>query len=92
MIILFFHIIFFLFRNVVSGFFDFGGFDFGGFGGQQQGAGAGAGPSKKAKDTAYYDLLGVKPGCGDDELKKAYRTMARKYHPDRDPKNEDKVM
>ena len=40
----------------------------------------------------YYDILGVKKGVGKDELKDAYRTLALKYHPDRnkEPGAEDK--
>lgn len=33
----------------------------------------------------YYDVLGIQKGAGDDEIKKAYRNMARKYHPDLNP-------
>ena len=33
----------------------------------------------------YYEVLGVERGAGDDAIKKAYRTLAKKYHPDLNP-------
>jgi DnaJ homolog subfamily B member 4 len=39
----------------------------------------------------YYGILGVDKKCDENELKKAYRKMALKHHPDRNPDNKEEA-
>ena len=40
--------------------------------------------------TDPYRILGVPPSASDDEVKKAYRNLSRKYHPDANINNPNK--
>ena len=60
--------------------------NFGGFGGGRSG-GSGSGSSRSSSSTGYtkdpYKVLGLDSTATDEEIKKAYRRLAMKYHPDK---------
>lgn len=39
-----------------------------------------------------YEVLGITPGASDEEIKRAYRSLSRKYHPDANVNNPDKAQ
>ncbi len=47
-------------------------------------------PQREWFDTDYYKVLGVSPEATEKEITRAYRKLAKRYHPDANPGSEDK--